>query len=65
MTDFYYGWTAAERTWAGQHYDLAMSGDGSAWQAANPAVRHMAYALEWSTEIDGGTSGIATQSTGT
>ena len=61
MTDFYYGWTSAERTWAGQHYDLAMSGDGSAWQAANPAVRHLAYALEWSIEIDGGTPGIATE----
>lgn len=61
MTDFYYGWTPAERSWAGQHYDLAMSGDGSAWLAANPAVQHLAYALEWSTEIDGGSSGIATQ----
>ena len=60
MTDFYYGWTPAERTWAGQHYDLAMSGDGSAWQAANSTVRHLAYAIEWTTEIDGGTPGIAT-----
>ncbi len=61
MTDFYYGWTPAERSWAGQHYDLAMSGDGSAWHSANPAVRHLPYALEWATEIDGGSAGTATQ----
>ena len=61
MTDFYYGWTSAERAWAGAHYDLAMSGDGSAWQAANPTVQHLPYALEWATEIDGGAAGTSTQ----
>jgi len=61
MTDFYYGWTSAERSWAGDHYDLAMSGDGSAWQSANPDIRHLPYALEWATEIDGGAAGTATQ----
>lgn len=60
MTDFYYGWTPAERSWGGAHYDLAMSGDGSAWLAANPTVRHLPYGLEWATEIEGGTPGIAT-----
>ena len=49
MTDFYYSWTPAERTWAGQHYDVAMSGSGSAWRAANPTVGHLTYALLWTT----------------
>lgn len=61
MTDFYYGWTAAERSWAGAHYDLAMSGDGTAWHAANPTVRHLPYALEWTVDIDGGPAGIANE----
>lgn len=61
MTDFYYGWTPSEHVWAGAHYDLAMSGDGTAWHAANPTVRQLPYALEWATEIDGNASGTATQ----
>jgi len=55
MTDFYYSWTPAERTWAGQHYDYAMSGSGSAWRAVNPTVGHLPYALLWTT-IVGSTS---------
>jgi hypothetical protein len=49
MTDFYYGWTPTERAWAGAHYDLAMSGSGSAWRAVNPTVAHIPYALLWTT----------------
>lgn len=60
MTDFYYGWTASERTWAGQHYDLAISGDGSAWQQANPTVRHLVYALLWTTKVGDASSGPTT-----
>jgi Bacterial Ig-like domain (group 2) len=44
-TDFYYSWNSSERTWAGQHYDLAMSGIGSAWKAVNPTVQHYPYIL--------------------
>ena len=51
MTDFYYSWTTTEREWAGQHYDYAMSGIGSAWSAANPTVGHLPYTLEWSVII--------------
>ena len=51
MTDFYYSWTTAERTWAAQHYDFAMSGAGSAWRAVNTSVGHLPYALEWTTVI--------------
>jgi hypothetical protein len=51
MTDFYYGWNSAERSWAGQHYDYAMSGSGSAWRAVNPTVGHLPYTLEWSVII--------------
>ena len=51
MTDFYYGWNPGERTWAGQHYDYAMSGSGSAWRAVNPTVGHLPYTLEWSVII--------------
>jgi hypothetical protein len=58
MTDFYYSWTPAERTWAGRHYDYAMSGTGSAWRAANPAVGHFPYALLWTTII-GGSAGLS------
>jgi hypothetical protein len=53
MTDFYYGWTSPERTWAGQHYDFAMSGTGSAWRAVNSSVGHLTYTLEWTTIIPG------------
>jgi hypothetical protein len=53
MTDFYYGWNSAERSWAGQHYDYAMSGSGSAWRAVNPTVGHLPYTLEWTTIIAG------------
>jgi hypothetical protein len=53
MTDFYYGWTSAERTWAGQHYDYAMSGSGTAWLAGNPTVGHFPYTLEWTVIIPG------------
>jgi hypothetical protein len=45
MTDFYYSWNGSERTWAGQHYDLAMSGNVTAWKTANPGVRHYSYVL--------------------
>jgi hypothetical protein len=51
MTDFYYGWNPAERTWAGQHYDYAMSGQGSAWRAVNPTVGHLPYTLVWTVII--------------
>lgn len=51
MTDFYYAWTPTERAWAGAHYDLAMSGSGSAWRAVNPTVRHLPYALLWTTIV--------------
>jgi len=51
MTDFYYGWNAAERSWAGQHYDYAMSGSASAWLAANPTVDHLPYTLVWTVIV--------------
>ena len=51
MTDFYYGWNSGERAWAGQHYDYAMSGSGSAWRSANPTVGHLPYALVWTVII--------------
>jgi hypothetical protein len=51
MTDFYYGWNTAERAWAGQHYDYAMSGSGSAWRSVNSAVGHLPYTLEWTVII--------------
>jgi hypothetical protein len=53
MTDFYYNWTPTERAWAGQHYDFAMSGDGSAWTAANATVQQYPYTLLWTTQIPG------------
>ena len=53
MTDFYYSWTSEERAWAGAHYDLAMSGSGSAWTAANPTVGHLPYTIEWTVIIPG------------
>jgi hypothetical protein len=59
MTDFYYSWTSSERTWAGQHYDMAMSGSGSAWRAVNPTVTHMSYALLWSMLV-GSSGSLAT-----
>ncbi|HEU6450694.1 MAG TPA: Ig-like domain-containing protein [Gemmatimonadaceae bacterium] len=46
-TDFYYHWTADERTWAGQHFDAALSGNGDAWRAVNPGVTHLPYTLFW------------------
>jgi hypothetical protein len=51
MTDFYYGWNSAERTWAGQHYDYAMSGSASAWTTVNPTVGHLPYTLVWTVII--------------
>ena len=51
MTDFYYSWTPTERAWAGAHYDMAMSGSGSAWRAVNPTVSHYPYALFWTTML--------------
>ena len=54
MTDFYYGWTGTERTWAGQHYDFAMSGSGNAWHSVNTSVGHLQYALEWTVIVPGG-----------
>jgi hypothetical protein len=53
MTDFYYGWTSSERSWAVQHYDWAMSGDGTAWKSGNPGVTHLTYTLEWTTLVPG------------
>ncbi|MEP7066717.1 MAG: Ig-like domain-containing protein [Gemmatimonadota bacterium] len=53
MTDFYYSWTDAERTWAGAHYDLAMSGSGTSWNTVNPTVGHLPYTLEWTVLIPG------------
>lgn len=53
MTDFYYSWTSTERSWAGMHYDYAMSGTGSAWRTANPSVGHLPYALLWTTMTTG------------
>ena len=51
MTDFYYGWTSAERAWAGQHYDYAMSGSGNAWRSVNSSVGHLPYTLEWTVIV--------------
>jgi hypothetical protein len=51
MTDFYYSWTSTERTWAGGHYDHAMSGSGAAWRATNATVQHIPYALLWTTIV--------------
>ncbi len=56
MTDFYYSWTTAERAWAAQHHDYAMSGTGSAWRAVNTSVGHLPYALEWTTIIPSASS---------
>ena len=56
MTDFYYSWTSTERTWAGLHYDVAMSGSGSAWRAVNPTATHLTYALLWSMLVGSSTS---------
>jgi hypothetical protein len=53
MTDFYYGWTTAERTWAGQHYDYSMSGSGTAWRSVNPTVGHLPYTLVWTVIVPG------------
>jgi Big-like domain-containing protein len=55
VTDFYYSWTGAERSWAGQHYDLAMSGDIRAWKSVNPGVRHYAYVLLQATLLPSAT----------
>lgn len=44
-TDFYYNWTPAERSWAGQHYDFVMGGDRGAWKTINPVVQHYQYTL--------------------
>jgi hypothetical protein len=60
MTDFYYGWAPTERAWAGAHYDLAMSGSGSAWREVNPTVRHIPYALLWTTIAAPSTPNLAT-----
>jgi hypothetical protein len=47
VTDFYYHWTSSERTWAGQHFDAALSGNGDAWRASNSGVTHLPYTLFW------------------
>ena len=47
-TDFYYHWTSTERTWAGEHFDAALSGNGDAWRAVNSGVTHIPYTLLWS-----------------
>ncbi len=60
MTDFYYGWTPSERSWAAAHYDFAMSGSTSAWKGANPTVGHLRYTLEWTVILPGhGQPGLA------
>jgi len=51
MTDFYYSWNSAERRWAGQHYDFAMSGSGADWRSVNPTVGHLPYTLEWTVIV--------------
>lgn len=45
VTDFYYSWNGVERQWAGQHYDLSMSGSASAWKAVNPTIQNYPYVL--------------------
>ncbi len=62
VTDFYYHWTPDERTWAGRHYDAALSGNGDAWRAANPGVTHLPYTLFWTVltpESSNGKSSIS------
>jgi hypothetical protein len=59
MTDFYYGWNSAERTWAGQHYDYAMSGSASAWTAVNATVDHLPYTLVWTVIVPNSKSGAS------
>ena len=46
-TDFYYQWTADQRSWAGQHFDAALSGNTDAWHASNPSVTQLPYTLFW------------------
>ncbi len=55
-TDFYYQWTPAERAWAGQHFDAALSGGTEAWQAANPTVVQLPYTLFWTLLTPANTS---------
>jgi hypothetical protein len=55
-TDFYYNWTPTERSWAGQHFDAALSGDGAAWRAVNPGVTQMPYTLFWTVLTPGSSS---------
>ena len=54
-TDFYYSWNSSERAWAGQHYDLAMSGSDAAWKATNPTVQHYTYVLLQATVLPAST----------
>ncbi|MGH7623866.1 MAG: Ig-like domain-containing protein, partial [Gemmatimonadaceae bacterium] len=53
LTDFYdpNGWTSTERAWDGQHYDLVMGGNATAWHAVNPGIRHYQYVLLQATTI--------------
>jgi len=53
LTDFYdrNGWTSTERAWDGQHYDLVMGGDASAWHTVNSGIRHYQYVLLQATTI--------------
>lgn len=46
-TDFYYNWTSDQRSWAGQHFDAALSGNPDAWRAVNPNVTQLPYTLFW------------------
>ena len=55
-TDFYYQWTPDERTWAGQHFDAALSGNTDAWLAANPTVTQLPYTLFWTLLTPGNDS---------
>ncbi|HEU6450695.1 MAG TPA: hypothetical protein VFT57_04690 [Gemmatimonadaceae bacterium] len=52
-TDFYYNWTPDERTWAGQHFDAALSGNTDAWHAANSTVTQLPYTLLWTLLLPG------------
>ena len=55
-TDFYYQWTPDLRTWAGQHFDAALSGNTDAWLAANPSVTQLPYTLFWTLLTPGNDS---------
>lgn len=47
-TDFFYGWTPADRDWAAAHFDMVMSGTMSEWKSRNTTIKHIPYRLHWS-----------------